>query len=69
MDDVTKRRIFEPYFTTKKVGKGTGMGLAVAYRSVREHDGDIQVESRPGHGTVFTIVLPAAAEADPGGAP
>jgi len=52
--------IFEPYFTTKK--SGLGLGLAVAYSVIRRHEGDIKVESAPGHGTTFHIYLPAAEE-------
>ena len=62
-------KIFDPFYTTKKDQDGTGLGLSVSYGIVQEHDGDIQVESRPGHGSVFTIVLPAAAPAGTGGAP
>lgn len=51
-------RIFNPFFTTKPVGEGTGLGLSISDGIVREHDGRIRAESRPGHGTTFTIELP-----------
>src|SRR5262249_26025523 len=51
-------RIFDPFFTTKSRGKGTGLGLSLSYNIVREHRGEIGVESRAGEGTTFTIELP-----------
>lgn len=58
MDPATKERIFEPYFTTKDPGKGTGMGLSVLYGIVIGYGGDIRIESEPGMGTEFSIYLP-----------
>jgi two-component system, cell cycle sensor histidine kinase and response regulator CckA len=51
-------RIFEPYYTTKGPGEGTGMGLAVVHGIIADHKGDIAVESKPGSGATFTILLP-----------
>jgi len=53
-------KIYDPFYTTKGVGQGTGLGLAVTYGIVQEHTGRIGVESVPGHGTTFRITLPTA---------
>jgi two-component system NtrC family sensor kinase len=55
-------KIFDPFFTTKPPGKGTGLGLSISYRIVKEHNGSIDVESKPGKGARFIVTLPAVKE-------
>lgn len=69
MPEDVKQRIFEPFFTTKPSGKGTGLGLSVSQSIVSSHDGMMTVDSKPGRGTRFRIVFPAAAGAVGAAAP
>lgn len=63
MTDEVRSHLFEPFFTTKPADRGTGMGLAAVYGTVRHHGGSVTVDTAPGRGTTFQLVLPLAPEA------
>jgi signal transduction histidine kinase len=59
MSDDVAARVFEPFYTTKETGQGTGLGLSLAYDVVtKAHGGSIEVDSEPGRGTTFVVVIP-----------
>lgn len=60
MNEETRKRVFEPFFSTKKEGKGTGLGLSISKELVEAHGGRIEMDSEPGLGTRFEVILPAA---------
>ena len=69
MDADTLRKVFEPFFTTKPVGVGTGLGMSMVYGLVKQHQGYVDVASKPGAGTTVTVYLPEVeAEAEPAAA-
>jgi signal transduction histidine kinase len=62
MDEQELARCMEPFFTTKELGEGTGLGLAVAHSIVANHEGKLRIESERGRGTTVTLTLPLAKE-------
>ena len=58
MSPEVKTRIYDPFFTTKPVGEGTGLGMAIVYGIIEDHHGSIDIDSTPGIGTEFRIALP-----------
>jgi PAS domain S-box-containing protein len=62
MDEKVQQRIFDPFFSTKEIGKGTGLGLASVYGIIKNHGGYIEVQSQKGQGSQFSIFLPASAK-------
>lgn len=58
MDETTISKIFDPFFTTKDVGEGTGLGMSIAYNTIKKHNGQISIQSKPGEGTEMIIEIP-----------
>jgi two-component system NtrC family sensor kinase len=66
MPPAVRQRIFEPFFTTKNIGDGTGLGLSIVFGIIEKHHGTILVESMPGQGSTFTVILPKSLKSDIG---
>jgi signal transduction histidine kinase len=62
MSEEVKNKIFEPFYTTKKVGKGTGLGVSISYGIIKDYKGSIEIESEVGKGTTFILTFPLAPE-------
>ena len=62
MDDTQLDRVFDPFYTTKNPGEGTGLGLTISFAIIEQHGGAIEASSVPGEGSRFTLQLPAAPE-------
>ena len=60
ISEAHRKLIFEPFFSTKEAGRGTGLGLFITAEIVRQHKGRIEIESEEGHGSVFRVALPTA---------
>ena len=58
MDEETARKVFDPFFTTKPVGQGTGLGMSITHKIIKNHQGSIRLESEKGKGSKFIINLP-----------
>jgi len=58
MDEKTVKKVFDPFFTTKEVGQGTGLGMAISYKVIKNHQGSIELKSKLNEGTKFVIKLP-----------
>jgi CheY-like chemotaxis protein len=69
MDEETRAHAFEPFYTTKQVGRGTGLGLSTVYGIVQQSKGEITIQSQLGKGTRVSILLPAILESEPAAAP
>jgi signal transduction histidine kinase len=69
MDEATQRQMFNPFFTTKPVGVGTGLGLTISWDIVQKHQGTIEVTSEPGQGSCFRLSLPIAGPSNRESAP
>lgn len=63
MDEATQKKIFDPFFTTKDPGKGTGLGLHVVRKIVEKHGAKLDLKSKLGKGTTFTVIFPHKKEA------